>query len=244
MTTAPARRPGGTAYRGAVYGLDVIDHESWMAGAPRIVPNDYRGKTRQRGRLRENQHRDDQPWSDLIVGSPRVLWEGICAEDELDRMERRFIQDPPDGMARPRLNFQMNEDNPHQIPKWVLLEQRHQRDDREGRPRWVPPDQRDRSSLLDWDTPDRPAAQPQPVPRKPWRPWQRQMLGAGLWWLILAVAVWILLTRFLLIADWQDRATVSALVPLLPVGFGWRWTVLGFPTDKRAWRRAAKRRRR
>jgi hypothetical protein len=135
-----ATMPAGqqTAFRGVIYGIDVLDH---VTG--RVVPNDYVGKTRQRGRGRENQHRDRQPFSDLIVGSPRVLWEGICTEGELDEWERYFIQDAP---VRPRLNVDMNEDNPHRIPKRVQEAQRLQRE-----PGWLPFEQRRRDSLLEWD---------------------------------------------------------------------------------------------
>ncbi len=241
MTTAPTRRRTDTRYRGVVYALDVLDHHT-----SQIVPNDYVGKTRQRGRARELQHRDTQPFSDRIVGDARVLWEGMCTEDELDEMERRFIQDPPAGMSRPRLNYQLNEDNPERIPKWRQVEQRHERDDRAGRPRWVPPELRERTSLLEWDTPDRPAARPQSLPRKPWRPWQRQLCGATAWWLILFTAGWMLLAHFRLVSGWQDQAVTALLTPLPGIGWAWRWTVLGFPMSGRAWRRraAARRRRR
>ena len=83
------------AYRGVVYGIDVLDHTTGQ-----IVRNDYVGQTRQRGRAREMQHRDTQPWSDLIVGSPRVLWEGVCTDEQLDDVERQLIQDVE---VRPRL---------------------------------------------------------------------------------------------------------------------------------------------
>jgi hypothetical protein len=161
-----------------VYGIDVIDHTTGL-----VVRKDYVGQTRQRGRARENQHRDDQPWSDLIKGSPRVLWEGVCTDTELDEMERHFIQDVT---PRPRLNWKLNEDNPQQIPKWVLVEQRHQRDDEEGRLRWQPPGERPRGSLLDWDS----APVRSGPPRRPrWvlKPWQRTaaaVVKALGWWLL------------------------------------------------------------
>ncbi len=223
-------------YRGVVYGIDLLEHASVMAGTPVIVPNDYVGQTRQRGRGRENQHRDDKPWSDLIVGSPRVLWEGICTKDELDEMERRFIQDVP---VRPRMNWRLNEDNPEQVPKWVQLEQRHQRDDARSVPRWVEPARRARQSLLDWEPPQPArvgAVRRVSVPRK-WRPVQ---VKVGLWsmsWFLIASAAWGFLARNGLLDGWQQRLVCGLIVaPLLIV-----WSLAGAPISKRQWRRVRRR---
>lgn len=189
MTAAQQVRTA-RSYRGVVYGIPVYDDE-----LGRIVPDDYVGKTRQRGRLRENQHRDNQPFSDRIVGSPRVLWEGVCTDEELAGMERHFIQDVP---VRPRLNVEMNEDNPDAIPKWKQIEQRHERDRAEKRELWVPLEQRQRKSLLEWETPDRPAfQQPSPMARaSAWtfEPWEIKLalwLGA---WLFSTLITWGCLT--------------------------------------------------
>lgn len=215
MTTT-ARSRQRTRYRGVVYGIDVLDH---VTG--RLMPNDYVGQTRQRGRGRENQHRDDQPWSDLIVGSPRVLWEGVCTDAELDEMERRFIQDVP---VRPRLNWQLNEDNPQHIPKWVLVEQRHERDDRAGRPRWVPAKQRQRDSLLEWverpgqgvsrrssSSESRPSSSVRKKPRRKRLPArQRRLVGWTMAWLVFALSAWIGLA----VADaggWQQTGVTAGV---------------------------------
>jgi hypothetical protein len=207
-----------------------------MAGTPQIMPNDYVGKTRQRGRLRENQHRDTQSFSDLIVGSPRVLWEGDCTEAELDEMERRFIQDAD---VRPRLNWKLNEDNPQQIPKWVQLEQRHQRDDAAGRPRWVPPDQRRRDSLLDWRSdqstglkPDRPVSVP--------RTWTALQVKALVWscaWLITAVAIWGFLDKYAVMQTWSQRVIAGLVCAPFLIG----WSLAGAPMSRRQWRKLRRR---
>lgn len=232
--TVPPRGRTGTRW-GRVYGWDVIDHDSWMAGRPRVVVNDYVGQTRQKGRARENQHRDSQPWSDLTVGSPRVLWEGWCTDEQLDEWERHFIQDVP-AEQRPRLNWLLNEDNPRHIPKWVALEQRRARDDRNGVPPWEP-------------TPYRPEAYGYPPagggaavrtrPARRWRPWQKQLLALALTGLVLWIAALIGLGKT---GHLQGDAWWQALTGCYGVCV-WAWC--GFPAlDKRAgrrWRRARRR---
>lgn len=227
--TIPSRRRQDARYRGVVYGLDVLDHHTGQ-----IVRNDYVGQTRQRGRGRENQHRDDQPWADLIVGSPKVLWEGLCTDGELDKMERQFIQNPPDGQARPRLNWQLNEDNPHQIPKWVLVQQRHDRDDREGLPRWVPAKQRQRESLLEWGTPAV-ASRPYPAVRPAWSSRRKHLTGLAIAWAVLTLAGWVALLTF---GQWTRIPAVAIPVAalVLPV---WVWA--GAPLRKRGRRKAMRR---
>lgn len=228
--TQPARTPA--RYRGAVYGIDILDHETGQ-----VVPNDYVGKTRQKGRARENQHRDTQPFSDRIVGSPRVLWEGICTEDELDEMERHFIQDVP---VRPRMNWLMNEDNPHHIPKWVQIEQRHARDDAAGVPRWQPPEQRQRSSLLEWETATPIGVSRRVAPVRKWRPWQKRLVGWSSAWLALVGAAFFLLAQFGPFAEVEDdliAALVSGSALIV-------WVMCGAPIPVgRSQRRARKLRR-
>lgn len=218
--TYPARQR--TAYRGAVYGIDILDHHTGQ-----VVPNDYVGQTRQRGRARENQHRDTQPFSDRIVGSPRVLWEGICTDEELDAIEREFIR-----KLRPRMNWIHNEDNPDQIPKWVQVEQRHERDDAAGVARWVPPDQRQRASLLEWEPVGRTVTSTAVCrPRKRWRPWQRHLLGIGVTFLVLAGTGWtVLATQHLLDGSTAVADPIAAVVAAV-----WGW--FGFPGAGKRWRR-------
>lgn len=227
--TQTARTRTDARYRGVIYGIDILDHETRQ-----VVPDDYVGKTRQRGRARENQHRDDQPWSDLIVGSSHVLWEGICTEAELDEMERRFIQDVD---RRPRMNWKLNENNPQQIPKWVQVDQRHARDDAAGRPRWVPLEQRDASSLL---------AQPMTVRSVPamsvrrvsgTRSWSALQVNICIWsgsWGLIAIVMWGLSAQIGLFATWTGSALFGCLASLALC----LWGLAGAPITRRQRRRS------
>ena len=234
--TIPQQRQA--AYRGVIYGIDVIDHDSFMAGALVVMPNDYVGKTRQRGRGRENQHRDKQPFADLIVGSPRVLWEGICTEDELDEMERRFIRDVE---VRPRLNEKMNEDNPLMISKDDQRGQRWARDDAADRPRWQLPDRRDRSSLLDWPDDRSPAQRMSDHPRKATRKWSPRQIKVGLWsssWVLTLVATWAGHIHFGLPVTWARIGLSGSIMYVVLLG----WSLAGNPLPRR-WTGKARRRR-
>lgn len=212
-------------YLGVVYGIDLLDHVTRQ-----VVPNDYVGKTRQRGRARENQHRDSQAFSDLIVGSPHVLWEGMCTEDELDEIEWRLIRE-----LSPRMNWVHNEDNPQQIPKWVQLEQRHQRDDAVGRPRWVPLDQRHAASLLDQRTAPRTAAasSARPASATWWKLAQRRAVTWPAGWLLLALCGWAAFDEFDLPGSWKARVVTAAV---LATGL-LVWGVRRRPDTWRVWRR-------
>lgn len=230
MTSPDVRRPG------VVYGLDVIDHDSWMAGTPQVMPNDYIGRTRQKGRLRENQHRDTQPFSDVIVGSPRVLWEGLCTDDELNATEKWFIRHGVNGI-RPRLNEKLNENNPRMIAKDSQQEQRHARDDREGRPQWQPVERRVRSGLLDapaWvDRIPGPPVRPARLARS----WSPAHIKVGLWsiaWALTQVTTWAALDHYDLPVTWATVLTVGTLVYAALL----MWTWADFPTSRRQLRRA------
>jgi hypothetical protein len=227
--TATYPRRADLVLRGVVYGIDLLDHASVMADAPRIVPDDYVGQTTQRGRGRENQHRDDKPWSDLIVGSPRTLWEADCTGKQLDEQERHFIQDgPPEG--RPRMNWKLNEDNPFQIPKWVQLEQRHERDRKFGRPLWQPPELRNRESLLEWSDRASPVRQNKPAPTRR----QKFLIGWVCTWLASMIATVVGLLHSHLANGTQTLiAAPLALPALLLAG----WLLLLWKAGKRRRRR-------
>lgn len=171
---ADVRRPG------AIYGINLLDPDTMT------IRMDYVGQTRQRGRAREMQHRDDKPWEDLIIGSPALLAEGMWTQRELDAQEKQAI-----ARIRPRMNYEHNLDNPERIEIWRQKQQRWTRDDQAGRPRWVPLEERVPVGLLDQPTRiPAPRAAAAPVAAKRWRPWQ---VKACLWsatWTLLILACW------------------------------------------------------
>lgn len=147
-------RPRTAVHRpGAVYGINLLDP------ATRAVRMDYVGQTRQKGRAREMQHRDDKPWEDLIVGSMVVLAEGVWTDTELDRQEQAAIR-----RIRPRMNYEHNLRNPERVEIWRQKELRWARDDAAGRPRWRPVEERPAGGLPG-QTP--PVARRNTVNRKP-----------------------------------------------------------------------------
>ena len=96
----------------------------------------YIGQTVRRITTREDEHRGDKPWSDLIVGSPYVIWESDdCTPAELDAAELEMIQH-----HRPRYNYQGQEGAPWAVAKWDQVSQRHARDREKGLPPWEPVD--------------------------------------------------------------------------------------------------------
>lgn len=102
----------------------------------------YVGQTRQRLRSRDGQHREVQPFSDIIVGDPFVVAEGVWTDAELDAVEESVIRGGAavDGrQQRPRYNIEHNRGNPDRITPWVARRQRAARDEARGVPAWVPP---------------------------------------------------------------------------------------------------------
>ncbi len=68
--TLPPRAPAGTR-RGHVYAYLTLAH-----GDRGRIEFGYAGQSVQRPGARDRQHREDQPWEDLIVGSPLVVADG------------------------------------------------------------------------------------------------------------------------------------------------------------------------
>lgn len=130
--TAPAatRRRAGARRRGIVYGYRTLRPEDNYQS----VELGYVGQTRQVLRARDGQHREVQPFSDIIVGDPFVLAEGLWTDGELDAAERAAIV-----QLRPRYNIEHNRANPGRIPPWIARRQRAARDAARGVPAWSPP---------------------------------------------------------------------------------------------------------
>lgn len=136
----PRPRPVGERRRSVVYGIPTLPVDKRtgkvIPGAPPVVG--YIGKSVQTVWQRQEQHRADQPFSDLICGGSWVIEEGYWTADELAAREEWWIRN---GVAlvsgqkpqRPVYNYDWNLDNPHRIEKWRAIEHRQLRE-----PGWQP----------------------------------------------------------------------------------------------------------
>lgn len=157
-------RPSQVRRRGIVYGINAV-HPT-VGG----VVVGYVGQTVQVLRAREGQHRDDQPWSDLIVGDAYVVEEGWWTCDELTAREMWHI-----ARLRPLYNYTGNLTNPDRIP---IFEARRQRQ------------ARDRARLAEVATwgPGRRAAARVAFRWRAWTRRQRAAVAAAAAWVVLAAA--------------------------------------------------------
>lgn len=114
---------------GIVYGIRTLDPTTLDR-----IELGYVGKTRQNLRTRETQHREDQPWEDIIVGSAHVIATGLWSDDDLDLTESWAI-----GLLAPRYNIDKNHNNANRIAPADAIEQRFARDRLRGVPLWMPP---------------------------------------------------------------------------------------------------------
>src|SRR5215207_3167943 len=112
---------------GLVYAIDTIN----PATGQTVLG--YIGQTRQALADREAQHRETQPWADLMPGPARIIWQGEPTDAELDTIEVEFIRE-----LKPLYNFDGQEGADHAMPKWQAVEARHARDRRAGREPWEP----------------------------------------------------------------------------------------------------------
>jgi hypothetical protein len=197
-------RPRTTGVRlGIVYGFRTLEHP----GRGRVMLG-YVGQTVQAVGARERQHRDAQPWSDLIVGEALILAQGWWTPAELDAQEAGYIR-----ALRPLYNYEYNGRNPHRIPIPVAREQRWARDDAAGRPRWQPGE---RTQLGGGRV-------PMTQSRKHLRVrWTRRRVRAALLagsWLLLAVAATVWFARVVPLSSAAMAGMIAATAVLL-VGWG------------------------
>jgi hypothetical protein len=136
MVATSIRQPGaapGVARPGVVYGFPV------RHGVTGAVVLGYVGKSRQESWEREAQHRtgkEEQPWSDLIVGGAFIIARGVWTDAELAAAEERAIRSGVmfDGaVRRPVHNDRYNRDNPDRVPLADAVAQRRERE-----PGWTP----------------------------------------------------------------------------------------------------------
>lgn len=134
-----ARRDPQQRRWSVVYGIPTlpVDGEGRVVpGAPPVVG--YIGQSVQTVKQREDQHRADQPFGNIICGGSWVIEEGFWTQDELDARERHYIRHgavlvPGQPAQRPVYNYEFNLDNPRRIEKWRAVEHRHLRE-----PGWQP----------------------------------------------------------------------------------------------------------
>jgi hypothetical protein len=122
VPATPTHRPW------VVYRFDVLYKGEVVCG--------YVGQTTRTLGQREEEHRGDKPWADLIVGSPSVVWVSeTCTQDDLDTQELAAIRD-----LKPLFNYQGQEGAKHAIPKWTQEEERQARNRSKGLGAWKPVD--------------------------------------------------------------------------------------------------------
>lgn len=120
-------------YPGIVYVLFYRDPETGRVAVA------YVGQTRRKMAQRLAEHREYQPWGDLIEGEPKIIFEGMISQPELDVLELRAIDD-----WWPVFNSIGNEiDKGQKISYEEALHQRWARDDAAGRDRFIPKDERE-----------------------------------------------------------------------------------------------------
>jgi len=185
----------------------------------------YVGETGRQPFERLLEHLATKPWFDTVVRweiDPQVFWGKdavLAAETAAIRAERPFY------------NVKGNESNWDRIIPPDAIRQRRARDAQRGAERWVHPD-------------DRPGAAPRPprqpvVVRRPWRPWQKQLLGWGVAWALTTLAGWITLVCNADFAVWWQPAAYGAA--MLPGGLLMLWLLLVWVTKPRTRKRLYRR---
>ncbi len=211
--STPVGGPTLASRWGGVYGFPILDPSDGQ------VHDDYIGKTTHPIAVREAEHRglgrnpdDEQPWSDLIVGKPFLIEEGLWTAEELAARERYWIRNYVP--HRPRYNWLDNEGCPGQIPKWVAREQRAERD-------------RARGLVTRWTVPAGPVVRRVVV--APAGPGVAGVVLRSRWtWLALAwvaasVGVWAAVDRLGVVLPARWHLGVAVAVPLVVALAAWRW---------------------
>lgn len=210
--TQTVRRPPGQRIRrrlGYVYAYDTLRVDEHGVAADTGVEVGYVGQTVQRLSARDDQHRGIaggpdgtpakcQPFSDLIVGSVRVVEQGMWTQAELDERERFHIE-----RLRPRYNHEHNGDNLLRVPIYVARRQRDARDAARGvAPQsWAPTRQ---------------------ISRRGWSAAMQVLRSRWTWWLLL----WAAFTAGLAVVDVAGQHLTlreSAYLATAGLAGGWLW---------------------
>lgn len=224
--------------RGIVYGAECFDVDPETGfiridpatGAPRLRI-DYVGKSRQTMSAREEQHRDEKPWADLIVRFVE-LERGQWLDEELAEREVYWIH-----RIRPRYNDRDNRGNPERIEiwsparrEWRQMEQRWARDDAAGRLRWIPPDHRAPAVAGSGPSaPDTGVSAHRLDPRS-WPCWVQKVTLWSLAWLTATSVDWLVLDRNGWLPADRVRPLTAAMLPAVVLAVS-LWA------DRDRWRR-------
>ncbi|MCG5464255.1 hypothetical protein MED01_002420 [Micromonospora sp. MED01] len=175
-----------------MYGIPTlpVDEDGYVVpGAAPIVG--YIGKSVQTVYQRQEQHRDDQPFSDLIVGGSWVIEEGFWTDAELSAREEWWIRNGAvlvrgGKPQRPVYNYEFNLDNPNRVEVWRAVEQRQARE-----PGWVKP--ANGSFVPRQRTYGPPQNVARVVRRRPRIRWTRRRIRAAMLaavWLVMFAGFW------------------------------------------------------
>ncbi|MFD6565418.1 hypothetical protein [Micromonospora profundi] len=182
--------------------LDVDGRGIPIPGAAPVVG--YIGQSRQTVWQREQQHREDQPFSDIIVGGSWTIEEGWWTQQQLDEREQHYIQHgvsllPGQKPQRPKYNIAGNRDNKDRIKPWDAVAHRQARE-----PGWLPADQRG------------PGVPVLPEGRG-WVPLRTLAARSDVRWAVVALAVvgWVASRP---VATWYDGAVYVACVACTVTG--------------------------
>ncbi|MEV1013802.1 hypothetical protein AB0I89_23915 [Micromonospora sp. NPDC049801] len=208
------RPPAGERRQRAVYGIMTLDVDRQGIPIPGAAPVvGYIGQSRQTVWQREQQHRDEQPFADIIVGGSWTIEEGFWTQQELDERERRHIRNgvvllPGQKPQRPKYNIDFNRENPDRIKPWEAVAHRQARE-----PGWQPPVKgarvsRQRRTALA-------ASSPTAVTAWAWE-WTPERIKAAVWAVaVLAVIGWV---ASLPVATWYDGVAYVACVACTVTG--------------------------
>ncbi len=199
------RPPAGERRQRAVYGIMTLDVDGCGIPIPGAAPVvGYIGQSRQTVWQREQQHRDEQPFSDIIVGGSWTIEEGWWTQEELDVREQRYIRNgvallPGQKPQRPKYNIAGNRENRDRIKPWDAVKHRQARE-----PGWLPADQRSR-------------AKPVVSERVGWPLVWKLAARSDVRWAVAALAVvgWV---ASLPVATWYDGAVYVACVACTVTG--------------------------
>ncbi|MET0416633.1 MAG: hypothetical protein ABW022_11500 [Actinoplanes sp.] len=184
----------------------------------------YIGETGRQPFERLLEHLATQPWFDTVIRweiDPRVFY----GKDAVLTAETVAIR-----TELPLYNVKKNEFNDGRITPPEAIRQRRQRDAAKGAQRWVHPN--DRGVPIPPRSPV--------VVRRPWKPWQKQLLGWAVAWLVLTITGWIAQVMYDVRAGWW-ASPAAALVLCVAVEV---WARLGYPIRPRTWRKKLTRKRR